>query len=637
MTDSQIVSADPMSDEQSNSNEHGALMLVLDYDPDTRELYGELLAGESPVELNNANVRQMIADHGYADLQIATKELNAMLAAVRKHTQGRYFIGIKPEYTDIRFKMDDSSGVVYAELSASEASSDPGITVDSLQHALDKAGFSDFYYKEGVLTKLLTAAKQNHYGRLDIGQRKDAEVLIEVDDEEMRAYISIKPPMGGSEFNNNLLKHALIAAHIDGRCCDKKVLARLLKEKTADKLLFAEGKLPTDGKDTQFEPLVTEVIYREQEQNTTGRIDFREVKDFTLVEPGTELMRRTPAVDGVNGYNVRGLPIPADHGEDIPWNTELKGVSVSSEDENLLVAEVKGHPVIKADGVDVDDTLVVNNVSMTIGNIDFDGSVLVKGEVMPGMTIKATGDIRVNGVVTGAKLIAKNNIVIGCGVIGSEKDGDSTKAQLVAGGDIYAQYANLCRLKAAGSVYVKEYISHCDTEAKHSVFVGQSGGKGKIFGGECYASESIAANSVGIDGGVKTYLTVGPAKSLQEQYAVLKEKQAGRLKQAAQLATALNTIMKDIKDNPTDLGNMNKAKKLQSLQKSVAEGLEKMGHVIEGIERKFKENRKAHILVTKHTQENVYIKVNGAQFFVRQEGKGGKFVKFGRDIRWEGL
>lgn len=66
----------------------------------------------------------------------------------------------------------------------------------------------------------------------------------------------------------------------------------------------------------------------------------------------------------------------------------------------------------------VNDTVFVSNVyevpadvGTSTGDIDYDGSVEVRGNVLTGYTVKATGDITVNGAVEGATLISGGKIV----------------------------------------------------------------------------------------------------------------------------------------------------------------------------------------------------------------------------------
>ena len=57
----------------------------------------------------------------------------------------------------------------------------------------------------------------------------------------------------------------------------------------------AAGTLPVPGEDARFDPLIQEISDRAPKVNADGLIDYREHGGICLVEPGTPLMRRTPA------------------------------------------------------------------------------------------------------------------------------------------------------------------------------------------------------------------------------------------------------------------------------------------------------------------------------------------------------
>src|SRR5690606_12118002 len=64
---------------------------------------------------------------------------------------------------------------------------------------------------------------------------------------------------------------------------------------------------------------------------------------------------------------------------------------------------------------------VKGDVDFRVGNIDFVGMVLIRGNVLSGFKIKATGDIRIMGEVEAADLEAGENIEIMAGVVAQGK------------------------------------------------------------------------------------------------------------------------------------------------------------------------------------------------------------------------
>ncbi|MGJ4748898.1 flagellar assembly protein A, partial [Leptospira sp. SA-E8] len=163
------------------------------------------------------------------------------------------------------------------------------------------------------------------------------------------------------------------------------------------------------------------VAERAPQVNEQGLIDFRELGEIPFVQPGTPLMRRHPATLGVAGCDVRGNPVNPTPGADIPYATVLKGVRFAPGDPNVLEAEIKGQPVHVENGMLVEDLLSLETVDMDSGNVSFDGSIQIKGDVMANMKVKVTGNIIIGGTVEGAELEAGGDIQIGRGVIAHAK------------------------------------------------------------------------------------------------------------------------------------------------------------------------------------------------------------------------
>ncbi len=609
--------------------------LSLEYDKGNRDLYAVLSESEKAPPLSFAMITEKIEKQGYTSFGVKSNDISAILLKVKQRMFGRYVLGKKPEYTNVTFSFNDDKGELFAVLSANE--DETLISRSSIMDELKVLGYAEFFFQPNAIEKLYSQVNINERGRFLIGEKRDARIKITFDEECMSARMTVTPPHGGRDLDEARFKLAMDDAGIFPECCDQKILAQILKEKIADDIEFASGTEPIDGSDAVFEALVQEVEYSTPKESKTGKIDLREVISFTLIEENTPLMRRIPAVPGQNGRNITGKIITAPKVNDASFDDNLIGAIISETDPNLLVSSCKGHPVIQSSGVKVDNSIVVNNVDMSTGNINYDGSVLVKGEVRAGMKIKVTGDIIVKGVVTKATLIAKNDITVECGIIGSDptKDGEeSPPAILKAGGIIRAQYVNLAEVTAGRDVVIKEYISHCTVEAKEKVLIGQGGGKGKIFGGSCYGQSGVYANAVGANGGIKTRIVAGTPPEQQKQFDQLTTTHHNREIQCKQLFEMLGRYKRALRDNPQDIGKAKKAEAIKKVLSDLTSEIEKMANAIEKVSRHFKESRKAEVSVSKNTFPNVTISINGAEFHIRQESKGGIFNKEGNDIRW---
>ena len=83
-------------------------------------------------------------------------------------------------------------------------------------------------------------------------------------------------------------------------------------------------------------------------------------------------------------------------------------------DENIIVADLDGQLVENNNKIIVDPTIEIKgDVDLSTGNIDFNGSVLIKGSVQAGFAVRADGDVEIRGTISGGNVEAKNIIVFG--------------------------------------------------------------------------------------------------------------------------------------------------------------------------------------------------------------------------------
>ena len=123
---------------------------------------------------------------------------------------------------------------------------------------------------------------------------------------------------------------------------------------------------------------------------------------FVLVKANETLAIRIPQTKGKPGKNIFGETVPAQNGRPIPIpagkNTKIIG-------ENQLVATINGQIVDTGNKISVDPRLEIQgSVGVGTGNIDFDGTVLINGDVTQGFYVKATGDIEIKGSINGAEV-----------------------------------------------------------------------------------------------------------------------------------------------------------------------------------------------------------------------------------------
>ena len=118
------------------------------------------------------------------------------------------------------------------------------------------------------------------------------------------------------------------------------------------------------------------------------------------------------------------------------------------------------------------------DVDNSTGNIEYEGSVLIHGNVKTGFEVHASGDIIVEGVVEGAVLSSDNQIIVKHGIHGMYK------CDLRAGTNLMAKYIESATVRAGGYVEA-EIILNSDVSVNGAVRA--RGRKGLINGGTVHA------------------------------------------------------------------------------------------------------------------------------------------------------
>ncbi|MGE7057461.1 DUF342 domain-containing protein, partial [Paenibacillus glucanolyticus] len=154
------------------------------------------------------------------------------------------------------------------------------------------------------------------------------------------------------------------------------------------------------------------------------------------------------------------------------------------------------------------------DVDYSIGNIDFVGTVVIRGNVLTGFRIKAAGDIRVTGFVEGAELDAEGSIDISGGIIGYNK------GFVKAGQDVKSSFIQDGNVIAGASVFVSQSIMHSNIRAVQNIEC--NGMKGLVVGGVLQAGEKVVARTIGNTMSTATVIEVGVLPELRNELADLR-------------------------------------------------------------------------------------------------------------------
>ncbi|MFM9587410.1 FapA family protein, partial [Streptomyces caniscabiei] len=81
----------------------------------------------------------------------------------------------------------------------------------------------------------------------------------------------------------------------------------------------------------------------------------------------------------------------------------------------------------------VDDVLCFDNVDIGTGHVDFDGSVIISGDIKDGMRVRASGDVTVLGFVESGNIESDSAVTVLLGAIGRKREeGDEFTCKIKA-------------------------------------------------------------------------------------------------------------------------------------------------------------------------------------------------------------
>ena len=331
----------------------------------------------------------------------------------------------------------------------------------------------------------------------------DAKVELKIVEGEMKVDVFVTEPERGFDIEDKDIFLKLQEAGILYGVDEESIREIIEKKLYNQYVTVAVGKEPIKGKDAEIIKFFGEdEKSKNPEIDGRGNADFKNITKIANTKIGSPLAKKEPLTKGIEGVNVFGSKIIPEVGLDkkIPMG---KNVEISK-DKLKLFSKLDGQISVVNGFINVFPIYVIDgDVDYSTGNIDFVGTVQVRGKVLEGFSIKAVGDIVVDGIVENAFLEAGGNIYVAKGVLGKE-NGDG---YLKAGGDIKALFIQNMKIESTGSVEVLEHIMHSFIEADDTIKA--IGGKGRIIGGHLISSKLVVANQMGSEYGNHTVVEIG--------------------------------------------------------------------------------------------------------------------------------
>ncbi|MDL2217223.1 FapA family protein [Christensenellaceae bacterium OttesenSCG-928-M15] len=351
-------------------------------------------------------------------------------------------------------------------------------------------------------------------------QHYDEAYSLTIENNQMEAYLTLLPPEEGfgallevDPLINELREVHKLVHGLNGVA----IIALIKNKRYNEKTLIAKGTPPIAGEDGRL-------IWHFNHQRASDasglrqvaeneKVDYKDLDLFEQVQAGQLLVTKVPPTEGTPGKTVLGITVNAQNGK--VYNLPVGKNTYVSEDKLHMHAKTGGRVDYINGYVEVSSCYVINgNVDVGTGNIDFNGDVLIHGNVLNDFKVKATGNIEVMGIVESAVLESEKDIVIRSGMQGSGR------GMLTAGGGVFVRFVEYATVQAS-DIIVAESLLHSNVNCFGPVEV--LNGRGSIVGGNVCAGTYIAARFIGNNSGRTTQLEVGVSPAHKAQLLEVEE------------------------------------------------------------------------------------------------------------------
>jgi uncharacterized protein len=391
---------------------------------------------------------------------------------------------------------------------------------------------------------------------------------------------------------------------------------------------IAAGKQPIDGTPDSIKYFFKTKKDLAPEIDAEGNVNYHKLHLVSNVKKEQLLAELTQGSEGFDGIDVFGNVVPAKNPKPVRL---LRGKNTYLEENNTkLFASVDGMVRIDDNKIVVNESYnVANNVGVSTGDIEFNGTVIVSGNISSGFKVIAKGDVEVMGVIESAVVEAGGNIIAHRGIQGG------SNCKIRAKGDLNTKYIENADVRVGGTIH-SEAILHSNVSASDEITV--DGKKGMISGGVVRSGIKINAKTLGSHMGTATSIEVGIDPFVWEEYNQLKKDLPKMKEELTKLDQVIGLLNKKKElEGPLD-------EKKQEMYVSATRNKIFLANKINNAEKKFAELgelvaiRNDGKVVAKGTvYSGVKVTIGSAIYYIRDSIQYVEMVKNGADIKLNSL
>ena len=441
---------------------------------------------------------------------------------------------------------------------------------------------------------------------------------VRITEDCMEAYMTVVPSGTPENYTVEYLTEVLHLNHVKIGILPEN-LQKIIDNNLYNKeVLVAQGAEAQDGKDGYCEYLFETNLSQKPIELEDGTVDYKNIKMIELVEPGQKIAIYHAGTAGTNGYNLAAQFKLAKHGAELP---PLKGTGFQRMEDGVTYCATVGGKITELNNrVNIFPVHeLYGDVDLSTGNIEFNGDVIIHGNVLEGMSIKATGTVTVDKIVESAYIDGKKGVILRGGVLG--KNGSKVRSK----GNITAQFLEYADVKTDGDIEADSFL---DSHVYVGGMIKLTGKKGCIVGGSTHAVRGITACEIGNSAGANTEVSVGVHQKVYEQITLLDRETKDDEKQLQRIEEGLvqfETIMRQKGVSfHNDPRRMALVKEKVRLSAQIAGRREEM----DGLQQVISASNDAYVQVVKNVYPGVRVSVDEQTIQVQELQKSVEFKKY---------
>ena len=440
-------------------------------------------------------------------------------------------------------------------------------------------------------------------------QSTDGMVAIVIAKDDMIVRATFHPPSGdGKPLSLDAVRQELIEGKKVTEGIDWEAIKGCILTCNEDRVMvgdavIARGRAPVDEV-PPYLVLADEFRGRRQKETTeTARVNFKELSLFTLVKKGQVLATLVPKQDGVMGTTVRGVSVAF---RKDPYLSPKPGKNTEWQ-SGSIVAKCDGKLQVTPTSFWVDEVLdIAGDVDLRVGNVDFPGDVVIRGELRDGFVVKAGKSILCRGSIGAARVECKGDLVTQAGILGKEK------AVIRVGGAAEAKFIEGCSLDCGGPVRVRTSIVNSTITTRDRVEMGE---RGIIIGGVVKAAFGVSAAQIGSERGPRTEIHCGLDFDVERKLIWIRDKNIA-------LAFKLREVETKMKTTPSS------QRVLAPLRDKIKAAIHSLNESARALVDALERNDSAEVSVREVVFPGTYIEICHVSYFIT---KPRRFVLFRLD------